>query len=55
MYHHGFAMLALSEAYGAVNERLLWLDDDTPKQYRRTIGQALSRHRAIAGAQAQFM
>ena len=24
MYHHGFAMLALAEAYGAVDERNLW-------------------------------
>ncbi len=24
MYHHGFAMLALSEAYGVVDERRLW-------------------------------
>lgn len=24
MYHHGFAMLALSEAYGTVDEALLW-------------------------------
>ena len=24
MYQHGFALLALSEAYGAVSERLLW-------------------------------
>lgn len=24
MYHHGFAMLALSEAYGSVDESLLW-------------------------------
>lgn len=24
MYHHGFAMLALSEAYGVVDEQLLW-------------------------------
>ena len=24
MYHHGFAMLALSEAYGAVDEDMLW-------------------------------
>jgi hypothetical protein len=24
MYHHGFALLALSEAYGAVDETLLW-------------------------------
>lgn len=25
MYHHGFATLALSEAYGAVDEEMLWL------------------------------
>ena len=24
MYHHGFALLALSEAYGAVDEEMLW-------------------------------
>ncbi len=24
MYHHGFAMLSLAEAYGAVDEKLLW-------------------------------
>lgn len=41
MYHHGFATLALSEAYGAVNERLLWLDSDVPEEERRSIGQAL--------------
>ena len=41
MYHHGFAMLALSEAYGVVNERLLWLDSDVPIEKRRTIGEAL--------------
>jgi len=41
MYHHGFAMLALSEAYGVVNERLLWQGSDTPVEKRRTIGQAL--------------
>ena len=39
MYHHGFGMLALAEAYGAVDERNLWPD---PKaQNRRSIGQAL--------------
>lgn len=27
MYHHGFAMLALSEAYGMVDESLLWEGD----------------------------
>jgi hypothetical protein len=37
MYHHGFAMLALAEAYGAVDERNLWPDELGP----RTIGQAL--------------
>src|SRR4051812_48940687 len=26
MYHHGFGMLALAEAYGAVDERNLWPD-----------------------------
>lgn len=41
MYHHGFATLALSEAYGSVNEHLLWQGADTPKEHRRTIGQAL--------------
>ena len=38
MYHHGFAMLALSEAYGAVDETLLW--DDNSRD-NRTIGEAL--------------
>ncbi len=42
MYHHGFAMLALSEAYGVVNERLLWSGSDVPADDRRTIGQALA-------------
>src|SRR5262245_45648303 len=37
MYHHGFAMLGLAEAYGAVDERNLWPD----KQGQRSIGQAL--------------
>jgi hypothetical protein len=37
MYHHGFAMLALAEAYGAVDDRNLWTD----QKDRRTIGQAL--------------
>lgn len=37
MYHHGFAMLALSEAYGAVDEALLWEGEKPP----RTISQAL--------------
>jgi hypothetical protein len=37
MYHHGFAMLALAEAYGAVDERTLWPGGKAP----RSIGQAL--------------
>ncbi|MFN0056056.1 MAG: squalene--hopene cyclase [Planctomycetales bacterium] len=37
MYHHGFGMLGLAEAYGAVDERNLWPDG----QPQRTIGQAL--------------
>ena len=41
MYHHGFAMLALSEAYGAVSDELLWEDSGVPKRKRRTIGEAL--------------
>lgn len=39
MYHHGFAMLALAEAYGAVDERNLWPDKSGKNQ--RSIGQAL--------------
>lgn len=41
MYHHGFAMLALSEAYGAVSEELLWEGSGVPESKRRTIGKAL--------------
>ena len=41
MYHHGFALLALSEAYGAVSERLLWEGSDVPAEKRRTLGEAL--------------
>lgn len=37
MYHHGFAMLALAEAYGAVDDRSLWGD----RKGQRSIGQAL--------------
>ena len=37
MYHHGFAMLGLAEAYGAVDERTLWPDGKGP----RSVGQAL--------------
>lgn len=41
MYHHGFATLALSEAYGVVNEDLLWKDSDIAVDERRSIAQAL--------------
>ncbi len=37
MYHHGFATLALAEAYGAVDERDLWPEGKGP----RSIGQSL--------------
>jgi hypothetical protein len=38
MYHHGFAMLALAEAYGAVDDRHLW---PAGQQQPRSIGAAL--------------
>jgi len=38
MYNHGFAMLALAEAYGAVDDRNLWTGTETN---RRSIGQSL--------------
>ena len=37
MYHHGFAMLGLAEAYGAVDDRRVWPEDTKG----RTIGAAL--------------
>jgi hypothetical protein len=39
MYHHGFGMLGLAEAYGAVDERNLWPESSGKGQ--RSIGQAL--------------
>ena len=40
MYHHGFAMLALAEAYGVVDEETLW--DGTEKEgTRRSIAETL--------------
>lgn len=41
MYHHGFATLALSEAYGVVNEKLLWEGADVPVENQRTVGEAV--------------
>lgn len=40
MYHHGFAMLGLAEAYGAVDDSQLW-DGSEPAANRRSIGEAL--------------
>jgi len=37
MYHHGFAMLALAEAYGAVDDRQVWTEGKKP----RSIGASL--------------
>jgi hypothetical protein len=39
MYHHGFATLALAEAYGSVDDRNLWTDAEKGKS--RSIGAAL--------------
>ena len=41
MYHHGFATLALSEAYGVVSEDLLWKESDVPQNRRRTLSKSL--------------
>lgn len=46
MYHHGFAMLGLAEAYGAVDDRGLWPKAGGSRQ--RTIGQSLEL--AVRGA-----
>lgn len=40
MYHHGFSMLALSEAYGAVDDRHLWTDAPSGENHI-SIGQSL--------------
>jgi hypothetical protein len=41
MYQHGFGMLALSEAYGTVDDRTLWSEAAAGNQKGRPIGQAL--------------
>lgn len=41
MYHHGFAMLALAEAFGACDEEKIWTGSKANDSQRRTIGQAL--------------
>lgn len=46
MYHHGFAMLALAEAYGVVDEETLW--DSTDKETdRKSIAAALQNAIAL--------
>jgi hypothetical protein len=39
MYHHGFGMLALAEAYGVVDDSNLWPDGQNERT--RSVGQAL--------------
>lgn len=41
MYQHGFGMLALSEAYGTVDDRTLWSQASASGPQGRPIGQAL--------------
>jgi hypothetical protein len=41
MYHHGFAMLALSEAYGAVDESLLWEGGKAVRSLAQTLDLAI--------------
>ncbi len=41
MYHHGFAMLALAEAYGVVDEEALWQGSTEDKDRQRSPGEAL--------------
>ncbi len=40
MYHHGFAMLGLSEVYGVLDDDLVWQGEADAKN-KRTIGEAL--------------
>ncbi|MEM1441095.1 MAG: squalene--hopene cyclase [Verrucomicrobiota bacterium] len=51
MYHHGFAMLALAEAYGVVDEETLW-DGTESESERKSIAAALQKSIELAvGAQ----
>ncbi len=52
MYHHGFAMLALAEAYGAFDETTLW-DGSEDKGERRSIAESLEQAIDLA-AKAQM-
>jgi hypothetical protein len=41
MYHHGFGMLALSEAYGMVDESLVWQGDKPVRSIAQTLDLAI--------------
>ena len=41
MYHHGFSMLALAEAYGAVDETMLWEGAKAPRSIAEAIQLAI--------------
>jgi hypothetical protein len=41
MYHHGFGMLALSEAYGTVDESLLWQGEKPVRSIAKTLDLAI--------------
>jgi len=41
MYHHGFGMLAVSEAYGAVDETLLWEGKKPVRSLAQTLDLAI--------------
>jgi hypothetical protein len=47
MYHHGFAMLALAEAYGAVDEATLW-EGTEADDVRQSIATTLEKAIALA-------
>jgi hypothetical protein len=52
MYHHGFAMLALAEAYGVVDDRTLWAEESGSGK-GRSIGQSLELAVKLAVTSAQ--
>ena len=53
MYQHGFGMLALAEAYGAVDDRSLWTEASAGSQKGRSLGQALELAARCAVTSAQ--
>jgi hypothetical protein len=54
MYHHGFAMLALAEAYGAVDEARLWGEGDTKSRSLATALDLAVRCAATAQKNNRF-